>query len=146
MRKRNKKMKFPRVEFYEKNKRKIIDGLVKEGVPLNQVKKVFFASVNEEMKTNNLKLGPAMEKVLRSRTFTTEEENFKLYKEQVLNETLKGKKQEIKKYLKLQQNKKIQNYNWENTNQGWALIKGNRSILLQRNPDTSVEGYNIIYN
>ena len=131
-------------EFYEKNKNKIIKGLG-DYVPKSKIKSTFFGSVKEEQMVNKLSKTQAMNKVLRRREFTTAQENFSIYREEVIEKTFKGQKRSIKSYLGIAQNKKLDSRKLQQTTEGWVYMYGNKSVLLKRSADTKTEGYDIIY-
>ena len=131
-------------EFYEKNKNKIIKGLG-DYVPKSKIKSTFFGSVKEEQMVNKLSKTQAMNKVLRRREFTTAQENFNIYREEVIEKTFKGQKRSIKSYLGIAQNKKLDSRKLQQTSEGWVYMYGNKSVLLKRNADTKTEGYDITY-
>ena len=132
------------LEFYEKNKNKIIKGLG-DYVPKSKIKSTFFGSVKEEQMVNKLSKTQAMNKVLRRREFTTVQENFNIYREEVIEKTFKGQKRSIKSYLGIAQNKKLDSRKLQQTTEGWVYMYGNKSVLLKRNADTKTEGYDITY-
>ena len=131
-------------EFYEKNKNKIIKGLG-DYIPKNKIKSTFFGSVREEQMVNKLSKTQAMNKVLRRREFTTAQENFSIYREEVIEKTFKGQKRSIKSYLGIAQNKKLDSRKLQQTSEGWVYMYGNKTVLLKRNADTKTEGYDITY-
>ena len=131
-------------EFYEKNKNKIIEGLG-DYVPKSKIKSTFFGSVKEEQMVNKLSKTQAMNKVLRRREFTTAQENFSIYREEVIEKTFKGQKRSIKSYLGIAQNKKLDSRKLQQTTEGWVYMYGNKSVLLKRSADTKTEGYDLIY-
>lgn len=146
-RKGKKKLKYSSTfeKFYKENKRKIIDGL-KDDVPKNQIKKIFYYSMKEEQYSNpGMSQKRALKKVLRSRTFSTEEENFEYYREEVFKNVFKGMRKEIKEYLGIPYRDKLDLTKFRKTNEGWSYSVNGKTVLFLRNPDTKIEGYNVLY-
>lgn len=131
-------------KYYKENKRKIIDGLTGLGVKKNQVKRIFFKNVREEMNVNNVSESRAMRKVLNSRTFTSKEEHYESYKEDVIGKMIKGQKRRIKEYLGINQKSKLDYENWTSTDDGWKFANSNGKIILISKNGNSLE-YDLIF-
>ena len=132
-------------KFYKENKRKIIDGL-KDDVPKNQIKKIFYYSMKEEQYSNpGISQKKALKKVLRSRTFSTAEENFEYYREEVFKNVFKGIRKEVKEYLGMPYRDKLDPTNFRKTSEGWSYSVNGKTVAFLRKPDTKTEGYDIIY-
>lgn len=130
-------------KFYKENKEKIMEGL--SYVPKNQIKRIFFGSVREEQKVNHVSKTAAMKKVLRSRTFSTAEENFEYYKSEVIDRVFKGKRRDIKKHLGMSMRNKLTTKFLSKTDEGWAYIYNGKSVILTREDDTKTDGYKLIF-
>ena len=130
-------------EFYKQNKKQILKGLGDLGVAKNRVKRIFFSNVKEEMNVNNVSRTEAMKKVIRSRTFTSAEENFRLYKEEVIGKNTKGQLSNIKKYLGVNNKEKLDPNNWFQTSEGWEYRYSGKIVLLARTNDS--KEYQLIY-
>ena len=130
-------------QFYKLNKEKIMAGL--NYVPKNMIKRIFFSSVNEEKEVNKLSDVQAMNKTLRSRTFSTEEENFEYYKKEIIDKTFKGHKRDIKSYLGIPQNVPLNTDLLKKDSNGWAYEYEDKTVYLVRQGDTKDDGYKIVY-
>lgn len=132
-------------KFYRKNRAKIIEGLKKDGAPIRKIKRIFFGAVQEEQEVNNLRKADAIKKVFRRREFMTREEGFEYYRKEVIEKALTGQKRAIKKYLGLNQNEALDPSKLISTSNGWVYSVGQKTVLLNRNPDTKTEGYNVVF-
>lgn len=130
-------------KFYKQHKKQIIQGL-SQYLPKNVIKQTFFSNVTEEIDVNKISKRAAMNKVLRSRTFTTAQQNFIKYQEETFERVFKGIRKQAKSYLGLSQRVKLDPTKFIKTDLGWEYTVGDKTIIFKRKPDT-IEGYEVAY-